>query len=274
MKTNIVSHHGFVIEYFENDCLGTSSVQINKKWEPHILEFLKIYNQEMYIKNIIDIGANFGYHTLFFAKEIEKSGGNVYAFEPQIQNYLLLYNNIQRNHLKNVQTYQQACSNEASIVNLPYIETSNMVNMGDFTLNHQISPNTHIASSVPIDSFIFPQIDLIKIDVQGWELKTLFGATELIKRDKPTMIIEFEEHQLVKTGNNCASLAYLLRNMGYTIYYLEYEYPSDHICVHNDKVEEFELKFGKYIQEHTTFNPINQNITYGVNKKIVLPYVF
>ena len=56
----------------------------------------------------------------------------------------------------------------------------------------------------------------------------------------------------------------------YYIYYLEYVYPSDYICVHTDNISAFQNKFSKYIFEHTENNIINNNILYGINKKITM----
>lgn len=79
--TNIKNHNGFNFEYYINDSLGVTIFEKENIWEPHILKFVKIYNEKFNIKNILDIGANIGYHTLHFANEISNNGF-VYAFEP------------------------------------------------------------------------------------------------------------------------------------------------------------------------------------------------
>ena len=56
-------------KYFINDCMASNSIGLNKEWEPHITKFTQLYNSLYNIKNIIDIGANFGYHTLLFSRE-------------------------------------------------------------------------------------------------------------------------------------------------------------------------------------------------------------
>lgn len=88
---------GFRYKYFINDNMAISSVGLDKEWEPHIRKFTQLYNSIYKIKNIIDIGANFGYHTLLFSKECSE---NVIAFEPQIQNFELLEENVKINKLK------------------------------------------------------------------------------------------------------------------------------------------------------------------------------
>ena len=82
------------------------------------------------------------------------------------------------------------------------------------------------------------------------------------------MIVEFEHFQLVKNGKTFMDLADLIRKYGYYIYYLEYEYPSDHVCVHQDMLGEFNEKFRDMITDHHELNNINYNITFGIDKKI------
>jgi len=99
---------GLKYTYFKNDMMASSSIGIKKEWEPHITKFTECYNNAYNIANIIDVGANFGYHTLLFSK---KCYGNVYAFEPQIQNFKLLEENIKNTliiilkNLKRVDTW-------------------------------------------------------------------------------------------------------------------------------------------------------------------------
>ena len=94
-NTCISKINGIKFEYFINDAMAQNSIGKNKEWEIHITKFVKLYNSFYNIKNIIDVGANFGYHSLFFSKEVSE---NVFSFEPQIQNFNLLKNNIRNNN--------------------------------------------------------------------------------------------------------------------------------------------------------------------------------
>jgi len=267
MNTNIVEFRGFKFEYFTDDLLGRNSVGSNKSWEDHILNFVTKYNEKFDLRNIIDVGANFGYHTVFFSKV----ASHVYSFEPQIQNYKLLQNNIKLNNLNNVTIYNNACGDEITDVNLP-IMPSNIKNwnMGDFTPNIIYNGlNYSSTKSIVLDDMNYENIDLIKIDVQGWEKKVLQGLTALITNNKPIMIVEFEEHQLKKTNCSSKELFDYIRNLNYTIFYLEFEYPCDHVCVHNDRIAEFKNKFEKYILPHTENNKLNNNYLNNVRYKII-----
>lgn len=270
MNTSLSEFNGMKIEYFNNDALALGSVSINKEWEPHITKFVKIYNSLYSIQNIIDIGANIGYHTLLFSQEVKEK---VFAFEPQIQNFQLLEKNIKNNDIQNVIIYNLACGDVNCDIKMPIVEIKNnskIINMGDFTPNVGINNNCSITQSILLDDIISSQIDLIKIDVQGWEKKVLLGSYNLLKKYKPILIVEFEWFQLKKTDTTCEELFNFIRSNNYYIFYLEYIYPSDHICVHNDNLADFKIKFQKYIFPHTKNNRINNNIDHGVNEKIVV----
>jgi FkbM family methyltransferase len=263
--------YGIKFEYYKNDSMAAMCVGIKDEWEPHITSFVNIYNYlhaECKIKNIIDVGANFGYHTIMFSREIE---GNVYAFEPQIQNYHLLENNIRNNEIKNVTLYNHACGDTNCEIKMPINDDNvNMINMGDFTPN--LIDNVYsVTKSVLLDEIRFPsKIDLIKIDVQGWEKKVLAGSRNLLNTDKPILIVEVEWFQLKKTDTTCEELFDYIRKQNYHIFYLEYRYPCDHICVHNDNLDVFRDRFQQYIFPHTDYNDTNFNINCGVNEKFVV----
>lgn len=260
-----VEFNGFKFSYFKNDDMAGGSIGKNKEWETHITRFVKAYNKNYNIKNIIDVGANFGYHTIFFSKEVSE---NVYGFEPQHQNYQLLEYNIKNNNVSNAIIYNLACGNDKCDVKMPIIQTTNQVNMGDFTPNIITTKHYSITKSILLDEFDFPQIDLIKIDVQGWEKLVLLGSSKLLTQYKPTLIVEFEYFQLSKTNTTCNDLFNYIRSQNYYIFYLEYEYPSDHVCVHNDNLKEFRHKFKNNISNHNVTNWVNDNVNNGVTEKI------
>jgi FkbM family methyltransferase len=103
-------------------------------------------------KIFFDVGANFGYHSILFSKEVS---GKVFAFEPQIQNYNLLQKNLEQNNITNVVTYNLGCGDENCDIKMPVIEDSvNWINMGDFTPNWSIYFSS-TARFFPIQKTIF-----------------------------------------------------------------------------------------------------------------------
>jgi hypothetical protein len=82
------------------------------------------------------------------------------------------------------------------------------------------------------------------------------------------LIVEFEHFQLSKTNTSCKELFDYIRSQNYYIFYLEYEYPSDHICVHNNNLSDFRIILKDYIFPHTQNNNINNNFHCGVTEKL------
>jgi len=259
MNTCLIELNGIKYKNFVNDDMARSSVAVGKPWEPHLTQFVQLYEA----KTIVDIGANFGYHTLLFSKQ-----ATVYAFEPQSQNYQLLLDNIELNNITNVIPYNFACGDTNCYVKMPIIDTKSNVNMGDITPDF-VSSNYTTTKSIVLDEMDLPQIDLIKIDVQGWEKKVLIGSRNILATWKPALIVEFEGFQLAKTNTTCKELFDYIREQNYYIFYLDHQYPSDHVCIHNDKLAEFREKFKDYIFEHHADNWINNNVQNGVTEKIV-----
>lgn len=270
MQTTISSDIlGARFKYFINDWMASKSIGLNQEWEPHITKFTQLYNAIYHIQNIIDIGANFGYHTVLFSRECSE---NVYAFEPQIQNFNLLVDNMAINKVKNAFLYNYACGDVNCQIKMPFFISDCPINMGDITPNINCTNNeVSISRSIKLDETYFSsKIDLIKLDVQGWEKKVLMGATNLLKTHKPTLIVEFEYFQLSKTNTTCQELFDFIRGLDYYIFYLEYSYPSDHVCVHNDNLTNFRIHFKNHIYAHTENNDINNNLLHGVHEKLVM----
>lgn len=268
LNTSTKKFNGFKFKFYTQDLLSVNSIGKSLDWEPHIMKFSEIYLSDKKSSNIVDAGAHIGYHTLNFAK---LTTGTVYSFEPQPQNYKLLMYNFKINEITNISPFMIGLSDVKKYYKIPIISKSlKLGNMGDFTLNN-LTSNLYIKIlSDTLDSFKFKDISLIKIDVQGWEKKVLTGAKETIEKYKPVIIIELEKHQLVKTNTTVENLLETIRQLNYSIFYLEHSYPSDHICVHESELNNFSEKFNKHIFKHEKNNAINENFKLGINKKIVM----
>ncbi|MEG3841400.1 FkbM family methyltransferase [Microcoleus sp. herbarium14] len=72
-------------------------------------------------------------------------------------------------------------------------------------------------SCYPLDSFNFPPVGFIKIDVEGHELAVIKGAQLTIERDRPSFLIEAEERH--KPGS-VENLLNYFSNCGYEGFFL------------------------------------------------------
>lgn len=141
-------------------------------------------------RSVIDIGAHIGISVLQWSESFK----NVYAFEPMKEHYDCLISNT--SDLSNVRCFNFALSNESSIKNAAYRTTKNS---GSFQLlddayqqpSKKAPREIYTVETKRLDDYNFKEIDLIKIDVEGWELEVLYGAEKTIVENCPVLIVEF-----------------------------------------------------------------------------------
>ena len=147
---------------------------------------------------VLDIGANLGSYCIPLAKKHPNM--EFYAFEPQrIISYQLGANAI-INGLENVHINTTALSDKCERLNPFMPDYAVEGNIGAFSINEEVRKNDYECSSkgeiqeidtYPLDDFIFTDVKLIKIDVEGHELEVLKGAKLTIEENNyPPIIFE------------------------------------------------------------------------------------
>jgi FkbM family methyltransferase len=259
METLKTKTDNFIINTLSNDWCGLS-IHNSENWEPHIVDFLKRNLKRDSV--FLDVGSNYGWHSIKCSSLCE----TVYSFEPQKYIHDIQKMSIDQNDITNVKLFNCGIGDKIETKEMSPIDYNNpSINMGDLSLGvggEQIEVKT-------LDSLEIPKVDFIKIDVQGYEKFVLSGAQNTISSSKPTIIIEMEDHQLRRFNYGVVELFEILRNFGYYIYLLDYFYPSDHVCVHKDNLEEFVKTNGDYIKELLESNNLNHNLENGVTEKII-----
>ncbi len=153
--------------------------------EPDTIEWIRSFQPG---EVLVDIGANVGMYTVWAAKT---RGVRVYAFEPESQNYALLYKNIVLNDLsQQVIAYCTALSDESgfSLLHLSTFQIGGSCHSFgakiDFKLEHRESKVSQGCISTTLDHLVacgvVPMPDHIKIDVDGLEHKVLAGCREVL----------------------------------------------------------------------------------------------
>lgn len=174
------------IHLHENEDLSNHIRRESDFFEAPILDYLAInYNEQ---KIILDIGANIGNHTLYFAKYLKAS--TIFAFEPLEENFKLLVQNCAP--YKNVFPIRVALGRNYSVS----LMQPDRRNMG---ASH-MAPNGIIEVPVmPLDHFAFGErVTLIKIDVEGFEPSVLDGAYDTINTWHPDILIEDWDQEYAK----------------------------------------------------------------------------
>lgn len=195
-------------------CYPTSScgglIIYSKFYEfPEMMFTKKILNDKSIF---FDVGANIGIYTLLAATKIKK--GKIYAFEPVDEALDILYQNIRINNLNNkVEVIEKVVSDKSGM------EKFTIQNISEYS---RISTDRSAGVSIPsvkIDDFCKKNdikfIDLIKIDVEGAEMKVLRGGENYMKNGKiGVLIIE------LSTVNPEETLNYI-RQFNYSIFEID-----------------------------------------------------
>jgi len=143
----------------------------------------------------VDVGANIGNHSLFFAGICNLK---TYAFEPFANSRKILQENILINDLTEKITIIDCALGSKSYD--AYISSENTHNSGTAKIKHDTSEkNTTVQQ---LDSYKLTNVSLVKIDVEGMELDVLKGSVKTIAKSNPIMLIEAQtitDYNTIKT---------------------------------------------------------------------------
>lgn len=220
---------------FKNDCGVSHVASIGGVYEKYIFDYIKA-NIEVEGTTIIDIGANFGFHSLEFADLVGDSG-RVEAFEPQRLVYYQLCGNIMLNGYDNIHAHNLALGSETGkvLIETPQYYNDSTINIGNAHVNAYTQAGSHEVDLIKLDDLNFNKVSVIKIDVQGFEPFVLDGAVNTIAKHKPHIFIEIEEPQLGIYNFKAADVISRLESMGYTLKKLvEADHIVDYIAVPNE----------------------------------------
>ena len=166
--------------------------------------------------SIIDAGANYGQMSILFSKVCENC--SVHSFEASEYIFNILEKNIKLNST-NITPINCALSD---ISGEEYLVDPDLTNTGTYgalkikidSQNKDLKKNkTQIKK---IDDFSFDKkISLMKIDVQGWDLKVLRGSIETIKKNRMPIIFEYEEIFEKEMNYNFEDFLILFKNLDY-----------------------------------------------------------
>lgn len=142
----------------------------------------------------VDVGANIGYCSLLFAKQNKNC--KVISFEPSNKNLELLTYNIQQNNLsQNITLYPYAVGDKNEEL---YFDSGPEEQTGWGHLSDKVT--TQKVKVVRLDSIInndFEKNDLLKIDVEGFDMQVVLGCETLLKQGKVKKIVFEYHHQLI-----------------------------------------------------------------------------
>ncbi len=160
--------------------------------------------------SVIDVGANHGYFTLLAASLVTHAG-HVYAFEPDPPVARLLLENVRINGLTNVKLHQAAASNAPGTTEYRMNAPTAPARRGGG------APVPTLVPVVTIDSLKdeMPRVRLVKIDVNGSEVLVLEGMKELLRYDRPFVILDVVDERIRKVHGSAGEIFTILHGLGY-----------------------------------------------------------
>jgi FkbM family methyltransferase len=166
-------------------------------------------------KRFFDIGANMGFYSLALA--IENPDLSVVSFEPQPEVFKRMLENIELNKLGDrIKLINMGLGRQADELTM-YIPRFTGSGGGSFKNLHADEGESRQVT-VPVgtlDSMDVVLPDLIKIDVEGFELNVITGAQNLLAKNRPTIMAELLRKWMKPFGHSPQMFLELLRNFDY-----------------------------------------------------------
>ena len=140
-----------------------------------------------------DIGANVGQHSLFMSQY----AGQVFSFEPFGGVRKKILEKIARNQRKNMTVFPVGLGDVNA--DLDFIEPSG-ANHGTGSFVAKESSCGGAVKKLPVrrgDDFLsdhqLPKMDIVKMDVEGFEMRVLAGLQKRLQQDRPAILMEVSE---------------------------------------------------------------------------------
>ena len=174
---------------------------------------------------VLDVGAHYGWYTIYLAKLIAGSG-IVFAVEPSEAVLPFLKRNLELNKLHNVRLYKVPLSDKRETISMV---TSKAIPresryMHTVTERAEMDKYADTLSAVPFDELnklaaIHPNI--VKIDVHGSWRKVVDGMTETLRKEVEHLYLEIDSPLTRKLSSRYTDIQHvilLLQDVGMDVY--------------------------------------------------------
>lgn len=158
----------------------------------------------------IDGGANIGNWT----QRLQQTFERVHSFEPVKPTWQTLEKRFLNS--PKVATYQNALwdrSDQEIFMASPRGRTTST----SFYATTKEKHSSYKVWTIAIDSFHLTNLDLLKLDLEGGELRALVGAEQTIHYNRPVIVVECVDKQLNRYGDSVRSLHAWLLERRYAI---------------------------------------------------------
>ena len=209
IRSIIVENH---IVYADDETFpGLFILQNGFNYEPHVRKELERLLPSA--SAFLDVGANVGIHCVS-AKSINPNL-TVFAVEMLPNNVSMLCRTIEENGFDDV-----------NVIPVATAETHCIIRRNDDPCNGQPSFTqdggfNNRTPAIPIDFYRLPHVDVVKIDIEGFEYSAWQGMSRVLN-DRPTIIFEFCPKHVHRSNTTPEAQLQWLFNLGYRLTVLEY----------------------------------------------------
>jgi FkbM family methyltransferase len=147
--------------------------------------------------------------------------GHVYAFEPSAYARSVMAPAVAFNRLRNITLIPQGLGEQAAtlVLHTP-LKRSHSLGFGTAHLGEAAGPTVNQTIELTtLDAFAaarsLTRLDLVKADIEGWELRALKGGEATLRRFRPALYLEVDEALMRRAGDRPEGLFDWLGALGY-----------------------------------------------------------
>lgn len=166
-------------------------------------------------KTVVDVGTNNGWLLINMASIIAPNGGFIYGFEPFPDTYNRCIKNIHSSNIMNAEVFNLGCGEKESTFEMEVtLESNSGQNRIVEKSERKSGKKTEQVMVTTLDKQLnnVKKIDLIKIDVEGFELHVLKGAHNILQNHHPVLFMEINEPLLKDNDTSPFEILNLLKH--------------------------------------------------------------
>jgi len=165
----------------------------------------------------IDGGANIGVFSLIGALAVGPTG-HVIACEPAPETMAMLKANAGHNRLPALELHEVALSDCVGRTRLTVFDAGS--GLASFAPEHAAGSQVDVCVTTldALTQDLDGRVSVVKLDIEGAEVKALRGAGTLIARNAPIFVIEIESEHLARQGSSITDIRAALEPQGYVAY--------------------------------------------------------
>lgn len=192
-------------------------------------------------ETIVDVGANIGLYSCIAALRSPASC-EIIAFEPVPENLSYLRRNLADNGQASRVTIEERAVGESAGPMRMHLDGGSI---GTHSLSAGNVRNSTTSITVPmvsLDDYVkrklrYRPVDLLKVDVEGYEGAVLHGARKTLREGRPTLLIEFVPAHLLNCGHGPAEFLDVIFQGYDTVYLVDEPRATFRPCSQHDLLD-------------------------------------